>query len=96
MSHSGSKLVGSYGGSREAWYESKAQYPSLTGLFGGYIYTSEEAASYCRALAHLHMSQGMNGSLALPALFLSSVILKSVPLLSCPVKPSKFCEGLTT
>lgn len=89
------KLVGAYGGSREAWYESKVQYPFLTGLSGGYVHISEEAARYCRSLAHLH-SLGMNGSVTLPALFLSRVLLKSVQLLSCPVKPSKFCEGLTT
>lgn len=73
MSCTGSKLVGAYGESREAWYESKVQYPSLTRLFGGYVCSSKEAASYCWSLAHLH-SLGMNGSVALPALLLSRVL----------------------
>lgn len=73
LSGSESKLVGACGESREAWYESKVQYPFLTGYFSDYIYISEEAASYCWSLAHLH-SLGMNGSAALPALFLSRVL----------------------
>ena len=75
--------------------ESKVQYPFLTGLSGGYIYTSEEAARCCWSPAGSH-SLGTNVLVTFPALFPSRALFKSVQLLSCPVKSSRLCEGLTT
>lgn len=45
------KLVGAYGGSREAWYESKVQYQFLTGLSGGYLRGSSQILSVLGSFA---------------------------------------------